>query len=48
MTTLNRTWDVGLRDKVAIVAGGSRDPAMVEGLRRYAAGDRPPPPRPPA
>ena len=24
-----------------------RDPAMVEGLRRYAAGDRPPPPRPP-
>jgi len=23
------------------------DPAMVEGLRRYAAGDRPPPPRPP-
>ncbi len=24
------------------------DPAMVEGLRRYAAGDRPPPPRPPA
>ncbi len=25
-----------------------RDPAMAEGLRRYAAGDRPPPPRPPA
>jgi len=24
------------------------DPAMVEGLRRYAAGQRPPPPRPPA
>jgi len=24
------------------------DPAMVEGLRRYAAGDRPPPPRPPS
>ncbi len=24
-----------------------RDPAMVEGLRRYAAGDRPSPPRPP-
>ncbi len=24
-----------------------RDPAMVEGLRRYAAGDRPAPPRPP-
>ncbi len=24
-----------------------RDPAMAEGLRRYAAGDRPPPPRPP-
>ncbi len=24
------------------------DPAMVEGLRRYAAGARPPPPRPPA
>jgi enoyl-CoA hydratase len=24
------------------------DPAMAEGLRRYAAGDRPPPPRPPA
>jgi enoyl-CoA hydratase len=24
------------------------DPAMVEGLRRYAAGDRPAPPRPPA
>ncbi len=23
------------------------DPAMAEGLRRYAAGDRPPPPRPP-
>jgi len=23
------------------------DPAMMEGLRRYAAGDRPPPPRPP-
>jgi enoyl-CoA hydratase len=23
------------------------DPAMTEGLRRYAAGDRPPPPRPP-
>jgi len=23
------------------------DPAMVKGLRRYAAGDRPPPPRPP-
>ncbi len=28
--------------------GSLRDPAMVEGLRRYAAGDRPPPPRPPA
>ncbi len=25
-----------------------RDPALAEGLRRYAAGDRPPPPRPPA
>jgi enoyl-CoA hydratase len=24
-----------------------RDPAMTEGLRRYAAGERPPPPRPP-
>jgi enoyl-CoA hydratase len=24
-----------------------RDPAMMEGLRRYAAGERPPPPRPP-
>ncbi len=24
-----------------------RDPAMAEGLRRYASGDRPPPPRPP-
>ncbi len=23
------------------------DPAMAEGLRRFAAGDRPPPPRPP-
>ncbi len=25
-----------------------RDPEMAEGLRHYAAGDRPPPPRPPA
>lgn len=28
--------------------GSLSDPAMAEGLRRYAAGDRPPPPRPPA
>ncbi len=27
--------------------GSLRDPAMAEGLRRYASGDRPPPPRPP-
>jgi len=38
----------GLRMERRLHESSLTDPAMVEGLRRYAAGDRPPPPRPPA
>ncbi len=33
---------------IAFSTLGEGVPAMAEGLRRYAAGDRPAPPRPPA
>ena len=38
---------VGLEMERRLHEASLGDPAMVEGLRRYAAGDRPPPPRPP-
>jgi len=37
----------GLQLERRLHEGSLADPAMAEGLRRYAAGDRPPPPRPP-
>jgi enoyl-CoA hydratase len=37
----------GLQLERRVHEGSLTDPAMVEGLRRYAAGDRPAPPRPP-
>lgn len=38
----------GLRLERELHKGSLVDPALGEGLRRYAAGQRPPPPRPPA
>lgn len=38
----------GLRLEQQLLQNSLADPKMAEWLRRYAAGDRPPPPRPPA
>ncbi len=40
MTTMNRIWDVGLRDKVAIFAGGSRGLGKAVALTLAAEGCR--------
>jgi enoyl-CoA hydratase len=43
---LSLTIEEGLDLERRLHEASLRDPAMAEGLRRYAAGDRPPPPRP--
>ncbi len=45
---LTLTLPEGLDLERRVHAASVGDPAMAEGLRRYAAGDRPEPPRPPA
>ena len=44
---LSLTLSEGLALERRVHEASLADPAMVEGLRRYAAGDRPAPPRPP-
>jgi enoyl-CoA hydratase len=45
---LSLTIEEGLGLERRLHEASLRDPAMVEGLRRYASGDRPAPPRPPS